>query len=139
VLFRQAVTQQPRTLQPASDIRVLVAPPQVLADIGFAVKVGDRIRARVFYDPASHTAYAQKLLNESQDLLVRLRTLRHEPLWDAAGTWQGAAADAPRRRAVEVTRERSSRPAPSERPDNNDLHRSRPSCDRCSCSKRWSS
>jgi hypothetical protein len=83
------------------DFRVLVAPAEVLADIGFAVGVGDQVRARVFLAPVAHTAYAQKLLNESRDLMVRLRTLRHEPLWDAAGKWQGSPAELPGRGAAD--------------------------------------
>ena len=83
------------------DFEVLVAPAEVLADIGFAVAVGDQVRARVFLEPVSRQAYAQKLLNESKDLMVRLRTLRHEPLWDAAGKWQGSPAELPSRRAAE--------------------------------------
>lgn len=82
------------------DFQVVVAPPGVLSDIGFSVAVGDQVRARVFFDPALRLAYAQKLLNQSQDLMVRLRTLRHEPLWDAAGNWQGSPAELPTRRAA---------------------------------------
>ena len=100
--------------------QVVVAPPAVLADIGFSVAVGDQVRARVFFDPARHQAYAQKLLNQSQDLMVRLRTLRHEPLWDAAGNWQGSPADLPTTRELRETNlggrgGRGGRPTP-ERP-----------------------
>ncbi len=97
-------------------IRVLVAPAPVLSDLGFTVKVGDRIRARVFYDAASRTAFAQKVLNQSQELLVRLRTLRHEPLWDAAGTWQGGETDPPQQRPTARTRRRTTRQQPSATP-----------------------
>ena len=82
------------------DFQVLVAPAAVLADIGFSVAVGDQVRARVFLEPVSRLAYAQKLLNQSRDLMIRLRTLRHEPLWDAAGKWQGSSAELPSRRAA---------------------------------------
>jgi len=88
---------------PQGEVRILVAPAPVLADLGFSVKVGDEIRARIFLDPATQAAYAQKLLNRSQDLMVRLRTLRHEPLWDATGAWQGSPAELPVR-AGEPTR-----------------------------------
>ena len=84
------------------DFKVLVAPAEVLADIGFSVAVGDRVRVRVFLEPVSRLAYAQKLLNQSRDLMIRLRTLRHEPLWDAAGKWQGSSAELPSRRAAET-------------------------------------
>jgi len=82
------------------DFQIVVAPPGVLSDIGFSVAVGDQVRARVFFDPNLRQAYAQKLLNQSQDLMVRLRTLRHEPLWDAAGNWQGSPTGLPTRRAA---------------------------------------
>lgn len=98
------------------DFQIVVAPPGVLSDIGFSVAVGDQVRARVFFDPDLRLAYAQKLLNQSQDLMVRLRTLRHEPLWDAAGNWQGSPAELPTRRAApERSRTRGDRPA-QERP-----------------------
>ncbi len=96
--------------------QVVVAPAEILAGLGFKVAVGDQIRARVFLEPVSRLAYAQKLLNESRDLMVRLRTLRHEPLWDATGRWQGRSADAPSRRPAERPgRRRADRTTP-ERP-----------------------
>jgi hypothetical protein len=100
------------------DFQVLVAPADVLADVGFSVVVGDQVRARVFLEPVSRLAYAQKLLNRSRDLMVRLRTLHHEPLWDAAGEWQGSASELPSRRpAGRPTRRRSGgRPAPARIP-----------------------
>lgn len=98
------------------EVRILVAPPAALDGIGFEVRPGDRLRARVFLDPGSQVAYAQKILNQSRDLMVRLRTLRHEPLWDAAGNWQGSpaevrSADRPAARG-ERTRRGDRRPAP---------------------------
>jgi hypothetical protein len=98
------------------DFQIVVAPPGVLSDIGFSVAVGDQVRARVFFDPDLRLAYAQKLLNRSQDLMVRLRTLRHEPLWDAAGNWQGSPSELPTRRAApQRSRTRGERTTP-ERP-----------------------
>jgi hypothetical protein len=97
------------------DFQVLAAPADVLADIGFSVAVGDQVRARVFLEPVSRLAYAQKLLNQSRDLMVRLRTLHHEPLWDAAGKWQGSAPELPSRRPAE-RRGSSDRPAPERLP-----------------------
>lgn len=115
------VTLELRT--PEGDFQVVVAPPGVLSDIGFSVAVGDEVRARVFFDPGLRLAYAQKLLNRSQDLMVRLRTLRHEPLWDAAGNWQGSPAELPTRRAAPAPTRRSrgdrttpERPAPPRPP-----------------------
>jgi hypothetical protein len=72
-------------------LALLVAPPAALADAGFAVAVGDEVRARIFVAPEGGAAHVQKLLNRTQSLMVHLRTLRREPLWDAAGRWQGAA------------------------------------------------
>lgn len=75
----------------AGPLQVLVAPTLALADAGFQVAVGDEVRARVFLGPAGGAAQAQKILNRTQALMVHLRTLRQEPLWDAAGRWQGEA------------------------------------------------
>jgi hypothetical protein len=97
------------------EFQVLVAPAEALSDIGFSVGVGDQVRARVFLAPVSRVAYAQKLLNQSRDLMVRLRTLRHEPLWDAAGKWQGSPAELPRRGAAESPTRRGGDRTPPER------------------------
>lgn len=98
------------------EVRILVAPPEALAHIGFEVRPGDRVRARVFFDPGSRVAYAQKILNQSRDLMVRLRTLRHEPLWDAAGNWQGSPAEVRRPGSAPTrgdrTRQGNRRPRP---------------------------
>lgn len=91
------------------DVRILIAPPQALAGIGFEVRPGDRVRARVFFDPGSRVAYAQKILNQSRDLMVRLRTLRHEPLWDAAGNWQGSPAEVRRSETAPTRGDRTRR------------------------------
>jgi hypothetical protein len=98
------------------EFQVLVAPAEVLSDIGFSVRVGDQVRARVFLAPVSRLAYAQKLLNQSRDLMVRLRTLRHEPLWDAAGKWQGSTAELPRRGAAERPTRGGDRTTPERNP-----------------------
>jgi hypothetical protein len=101
-------------------VRILVAPPEALAGIGFEVQAGDRVRARVFLDPASQVAYAQKILNQSRDLMIRLRTLRQEPLWDAAGNWQGSPAEIRRSEGSPTRRDRARRgqrqPPPPQRP-----------------------
>lgn len=100
---------------------VLLAPGPALAEAGFDLAVGDLVRARVFLVPGSRTAYAQKVMNRSRSLMVRLRTLRHEPVWDTAGNWQGTTE-------VEV---RSERPAergtgPPARPPRTDERSPRP-------------
>jgi hypothetical protein len=106
-------------------LQVLVAPATALADAGFRIAVGDQVRVRVFIAPDGDAAHAQKLLNRTQALMVHLRTLRQEPLWDAAGRWQGetvgAATDAgrtaarPQRRRP--TRRRPEPPPPRPRGD----------------------
>ncbi len=68
--------------------RVLLAPRETLEEIGFEVEVGDRLRVRVFAE-AESPARAQRVLNASRGALVRLRTLRHVPLWSSTGSWQG--------------------------------------------------
>lgn len=68
--------------------RVLLAPRGVLEEIDFPIEVGDQVRVRIFAaDDAP--AYAQRVLNTTRGSLVRLRTLRQEPLWNAAGAWRG--------------------------------------------------
>ena len=103
--------------------QILLAPDGALAEAGFEVEVGDRVRVRVFVTAGSRTAYAQKALNRTRGRMVRLRTLRQEPLWDAAGRWQGAEtavgpADGERRRAGQrpPTRPPRRRPAGPSRP-----------------------
>lgn len=69
-------------------LRVLLAPRGVLEEIDFPIEVGDQVRVRIFAaDDAP--AYAQRVLNTTRGSLVRLRTLRREPLWNAAGVWRG--------------------------------------------------
>ncbi len=97
-------------------LQVLVAPATALADAGFRIAVGDQVRARVFLAPDGDAAHAQKLLNRTQALMVHLRTLRQEPLWDAAGRWQGetvGAASGAGRTAVRPQRRRQ----PTRRPE----------------------
>jgi len=71
-------------------VATLLAPRAVLEEIGFEVEVGDRLRVRIFADDES-PARAQKVLNATRDSMIRLRTLRHDPLWSASGHWQGGA------------------------------------------------
>lgn len=72
---------------PAGEI--LLAPEQILLEVGFEVQVGDRIKARVFAERDSQRLLAQRVMNLSRKQILRLRTLQREPLWDRAGTWQG--------------------------------------------------
>jgi len=69
-------------------ITVLLGPVQAMEEIGFAVKEGDRCRARVFRSEGG-AARAQKVLNVSRGTMVRLRTLHQIPLWNGRGSWQG--------------------------------------------------
>jgi len=107
-----------RVATASGPLDLLAAPASALADAGFQVAVGDLVRARVFLDPGGGVAYAQKLLNRSQALMLHLRTLRQEPLWDAAGRWQGGPIAAPGRRppAETAVRPERRRPLPPRRP-----------------------
>ena len=69
-------------------LRVLLAPAETLAEIGFEVADGDRLRVRLSRDEDG-TARAQKLMNVTRSSMVRLRTLRDVPLWTSSGRWQG--------------------------------------------------
>ncbi|MCB9378663.1 MAG: hypothetical protein H6511_07845 [Holophagales bacterium] len=70
-------------------LRVLLAPRGVLEEIDFPIETGDRIRVRIFADRDGTAYFAQRVLNETRSALVRLRTLRQEPLWNASGSWRG--------------------------------------------------
>lgn len=75
--------------------RLLLAPAGVLEEIDFAVAPGDRIRARTFVPPGEgppEEAAVQKIMNLTKSRMIRLRTLRCEPLWDGEGVWQGGPA-----------------------------------------------
>jgi len=97
-------------------LEVLVAPPAALADAGFRVAVGDEVRARVFLASEGGAAHVQKLLNRTQALMVHVRTLRQEPLWDAAGRWQGTTPGAASRRPGETAVRPTRRGEPTRRP-----------------------
>jgi len=107
-----------RVATASGPLDLLAAPASALADAGFQVAVGDLVRARVFLDPGGGVAYAQKLLNRSQALMLHLRSLRQEPLWDAAGRWQGGPIAATGRRppAETAVRPERRRPLPPRRP-----------------------
>ena len=119
----------------AEPLAVALAPASVLDATGFEVEVGDRLRARVFVDDAGAGApgaalaappalTAQKVLNLSRDLLLRLRTFNRQPVWDAEGRWEGSAAavgEAGRGRPTRPTRRRP----PARRPPSRDGGRGR--------------
>ena len=85
----ELVTARLSTQQPGSgELDLLLAPRSVLEETGFAVKPGDRLKARVFIADES-PAMVHKVRNISQGSMVRLRTLRQIPLWDGTGVWQG--------------------------------------------------
>jgi len=69
-------------------LRILLAPREVLEEIDFPIEVGDRVRVRIFASEEA-PAFAQRILNTTRGSLVRLRTLRQEPLWNADGAWRG--------------------------------------------------
>jgi hypothetical protein len=69
---------------------LLRAPQQVLDEISFALETGDRLRARIFVsDQGPQKVY--KAQNLSRGTMVRFRSLRQVPLWNAAGDWEGGA------------------------------------------------
>jgi len=73
------------------ELEILLGPESALQETGFSVAVGDRVRARIF--PAdSGPLRVHKILNITQNTVVRLRTLYQIPLWNGAGTWQGGLA-----------------------------------------------
>jgi hypothetical protein len=69
-------------------IEILLAPEQVLDDVGFAVQEGDAFRARVFVVDQGPMK-AHKVMNLTRGTIVRLRTLHEIPLWDVRGRWEG--------------------------------------------------
>jgi hypothetical protein len=71
-------------------VHLLLAPRAALDDISFRVEKGDLVRARSFEPDASGAAYVQKIMNVTRSGMVRLRTLRSDPLWDSNGRWQGS-------------------------------------------------
>jgi hypothetical protein len=113
----------------AVPFEVALAPASVLDETGFGVAVGDRLRARVFVAgdgaaaggaaTAAPTMVAQKVMNLSRNLLLRLRTFNRQPIWDAEGRWQGSGAA-----TGETTRGRPTRPTrrrpPARRPPSRD-------------------
>jgi len=76
------------------ELEVLLAPERALSESGFEVAAGDRLRARVFLSDGG-AVEAHKVMNLSRGTLVRLRTLRRVPLWDASGRWQGGPCRTP--------------------------------------------
>ena len=74
--------------EPARKLRLLLAPPGICEQIGFAVDEGDLLRARVFAE-GTGVHEVQKVSNLSRGTMVRLRTMRHIPLWSASGSWYG--------------------------------------------------
>jgi hypothetical protein len=68
---------------------VLLAPEDLCREIGFEIEEGDVLRVRVFVGEEDEPVKAQKAMNVSRGLMVRLRTMRAVPLWSDAGAWQG--------------------------------------------------
>jgi len=62
-------------------LRLRLAPPDVLARDGFALRPGDRVRARVFADEEPHGVH--RIANETTGRALRLRCLHGDPLWSA--------------------------------------------------------
>lgn len=115
------------TMETATGPRLLtLAPSSVLAEMGFTVETGDRLRARVFRDQARvDIATAQQVQNRSRGQMVRLRTFRREPLWGAS---RSTAQDRQRPPAVtgSQARRRTQQRAPAQRPQRRPTSRPSP-------------
>ena len=71
------------------EVTILLGPVETCREIGLVVEQGDRLRARVFVGEEGEPVKAQKVLNLSRSVMLRLRTMRDVPLWNTAGAWQG--------------------------------------------------
>jgi len=69
-------------------LRILLAPAEVLKEIGFSLELGDLLKVKYFVSEEDRCK-AHKVLNSTRGLMVRLRTLRQIPLWSNQGHWQG--------------------------------------------------
>jgi len=69
-------------------LRILLAPAEAMASIGFTIEPGDQLKVKYFVGEEGN-GKAHKVLNSSRGLMVRLRTLRQIPLWNNQGHWQG--------------------------------------------------
>jgi len=74
----------------AANMRIRFAPPDVLAEQEFALEVGQRVKVRVFSDETPYVA--QQIRNEKTGRVLRLRSLRAEPLWDSPCRHHGRGA-----------------------------------------------
>lgn len=69
---------------------ILLAPRGALLASGFRIEPGDQVRVRLFASEEDDSLRVQKILNRTRGDMVRLRTLRMDPLWDATGDWNGS-------------------------------------------------
>ena len=72
------------------DHAAMLAPGNVLREIGFEIEPGDAVRARLLVPEDGSMPRVQKILNRTRGAMARLRTLRQLPLWDGEGRWQGS-------------------------------------------------
>ena len=70
-------------------VTVLLGPAATCREIGLVVEEGDRVRVRVFVGKEGEPLEAQKILNLSRNVMVRLRSMRNVPLWRSDGVWEG--------------------------------------------------
>jgi hypothetical protein len=78
---------------------ILLAPRAALEEIGFRIEPGDSVRVRLFSAEEDGSSRVQKILNRTRGDMVRLRTLRRDPLWDGTGHWNGSQSGAARHAA----------------------------------------
>jgi hypothetical protein len=69
---------------------ILLAPQTALQEVGFRIEIGDTVRVRLFASEDDDSLRVQKILNRTRGDMVRLRTLRMDPLWDGTGNWNGS-------------------------------------------------
>lgn len=75
----------------SGEFQLALGPPAVLEALGFSVQEGDRLRVRAFEGAPGAVLLVQKVMNLEKGSILRLRTMNKDPLWDAAGSWQGGA------------------------------------------------
>jgi len=89
------------------EIRIRVAPPDVLAAQEFPLEPGQRMKVRVFSDESPYVA--QQIRNEKTGRVLRLRSLRAEPLWDSSHHHGRGPGREPGHHGQRPNRERSGR------------------------------
>jgi hypothetical protein len=80
-------------IEPESDLpeaRIRIAPRDVLAAQEYEIEAGQRLKVRVFTDESPYLA--QQIRNQENGRVLRLRSLRGEPLWNSGRHHHGRGA-----------------------------------------------